>query len=140
MKAKLKTHLQPQDEPIIIKGDDYEDVIITSNSKEIASIKVPLLHQLEEKYILFPLHIVVAYLEALQKNRMLEHAFTQVTIDQVKVYLKDIMRKIGAPMQSAAFFAGGMRSSVVKKNRVKRSHTIFVHTSPSRYASKGDKS
>jgi hypothetical protein len=132
--AKLKAHLQPQDEPVTVKGASGEKMTIPADSEDIAPIKVRLLEQLEEKFFLTSLHTVVAYLDPLQKNRLKDYRFTQELIDQDLVYLKDIMRKVGPPKPPAASMSGGMgqRPLVVKKNLVKRPCTIFVHAGPSR--------
>ncbi len=123
--AKLKAHLQPRDEPVIVNGANGEKMTIPADNENIAPIKVRLLK---------PLHVVAAYLDPLQKNRLKDYGFTQELIDQGLVYLKDIMRKVGPPKPPAASMSGGMRQRppVVKKNLVKRPCTIFVHVGPSR--------
>ncbi len=132
--AKLKAHFQLRDEPVTINGANGDKMTIPANSENIAPIKVRLLEQLEEKFFLKPLHVVVAYLDPLQKNRLKDYGFTQELIDQGLVYLKDIMRKVGPPKPLAASMSGGMRQHppVVKKNLVKRPHTVFVHAGQSR--------
>jgi NTP pyrophosphatase (non-canonical NTP hydrolase) len=131
--AKLKAHLQPRDEPVTVNGANGEKMTIPADSENIAPIKVRLLKQLEEKFFLKPLHVAVAYLDPLQKNRLKAYGFTQKLIDQGLVYLKDIMRKVDPPKPPAASMSGGMRQRppVVKKNLVKRPRTVFVHTGPS---------
>jgi len=131
--AKLKAHLQPRDELVTVKGTSGEKMTILADSEDIAPIKVRLLEQLEEKFFLKPLHAAVAYLDPLQKNRLKDYGFTQELIDQGLVYLKDIMRKVGPPKPQATSMSGGMqqRPPVVKKNLVKRPHTVFVHAGPS---------
>ncbi len=93
-----------------------------------------LLEQLEEKFFFKPLHVVVAYLDPLQKNRLKDYGSTQELIDQGLVYLKDIMRKVGPPKPPAASMSDGMqqRPPVIKKNFIKRPRTVFVHVGPSR--------
>ncbi|CAK9870792.1 unnamed protein product [Sphagnum jensenii] len=132
--AKLKAHLQPRDEPVIVNGANGKKMTIPVDSENITPIKVRLLKQLEEKFFLKPFHIVAAYLDPLQKNRLKDYGFIQELIDQGLVYLKDIMRKVGPPKPPAASMFGGMRQRppVVKKNLVKRPRTIFVHAGPSR--------
>jgi NTP pyrophosphatase (non-canonical NTP hydrolase) len=131
--AKLKAHFQLRDEPVTINGANGDKMTIPANSENIAPIKVRLLEQLEEKFFLKPLHVVVAYLDPLQKNRLKDYGFTQELIDQGLVYLKDIMRKVGPPKPPATSMSSGMRQRppVVKKNLVKRPRTIFVHAGPS---------
>jgi hypothetical protein len=107
--AKLKAHLQPQDEPVTVKGANSEKMTILADSEDIAPIKVRLLKQLEEKFNLKPLHVVFAYLDPLQKNRLKDYGFTQELIDQGLVYLKDIMCKVSSPKPPVASMSGGMR-------------------------------
>jgi hypothetical protein len=132
--AKLKAHLQPRDEPVIVKGASGKKMTIPIDSEDIAPIQVRLLEQLEEKFFFKPLHTVVAYLDPLQKNRLKDYGFTQELIDQGLVYFKDIMHKVNPPKPPAASMSGAMRQRppVVKKNFVKRPRTVFVHAGPSR--------
>jgi hypothetical protein len=131
--AKLKAHLQRQDEPVTVNGANGEKMTIPADSENIAPIKVRLFEQLDEKFFFKPLHVAVAYLDPLQKNRLKDYGFTQELIDQGLVYLKDIMRKVGPPKPPAASMSDGMRQHppVVKKNLVKRQRTVFVHAGPS---------
>jgi NTP pyrophosphatase (non-canonical NTP hydrolase) len=132
--AKLKAHLQPQDEPVTVNGANGKKMTIPADNENIAPIKVRLLERLEEKFFLKPLHVAAAYLDPLQKNRLKDYGFTQELIDQGLVYLKDIMRKVGPPKPPTTSMSSGMRQRppVVKKNLVKRPHTVFVHAGPSR--------
>ncbi len=139
-KAKLKAHLQPRDEPVTIKGANDEDVTIPVDSEDIAPIKVILFNQFEEKFVFTPLHVAVAYLDPLQKNRMLGCGFTQPTIDQSLLYLKDLMRKVGALEEPVVSMSGGKRPLVPKKFIVKKLRTIFVHVGPNRDESEDDES
>jgi hypothetical protein len=82
-------------------------VTIPADSEDIAPIKVILLNQLEEKFVLTPLHAVAAYLDPLQKNHLLGCGFTQPTIDQGLLYLKDLMRKVGALQEPVVSMSGG---------------------------------
>jgi hypothetical protein len=63
--AKLRAHLQPRDEPVIVNGANDEKMTIPIDSENIAPIKVRLLKQLEEKFFLKSFHVVVAYLDPL---------------------------------------------------------------------------
>jgi hypothetical protein len=99
--AKLMAHLQPRVEPVTFDGVDGEKVTIAADSDEIDPIKALLLGQLKEKYFLKPLHAPAAYLDPLQKNRLLNCCFTQKLIDHDLFYFKDIMRKVGPPKQMA---------------------------------------
>ncbi len=139
-KAKLKAHLQPRDEPVTVKGANDEDVTIPADSENIAPIKVILLNQPKEKFVLTPLHAAVTYLDPLQKNSLLGCGFTQPTIDQGLLYLKDLMRKVGAPEEPVVSMSSGKLPPVPKKSIVKRSHTIFVHARPSQDESEDDES
>jgi len=132
--AKLKAHLQPQDEPVPVKGANGEKMTIPADSEDIAPIKVRLFEQLEEKFFLKPFHAVAAYLDPLQNSHLKDYGFTQELINQGLVYLKDIMRKVDPPKPPAASMFGDMRERppVVKKNLVKRPRTVFVHVGPSR--------
>ncbi|CAM6026043.1 unnamed protein product [Sphagnum balticum] len=56
------------------------------------------------------------------------------------LYLKDIMRKVGPPKQMAVSKFGDKHPLPTKKNRAKKSHTIFVHAGPSRNDSDDDSS
>ncbi|KAH9530758.1 hypothetical protein CY35_19G001100 [Sphagnum magellanicum] len=129
--AKRKAHLQPRDEPVTVNGAHGKKMTIPADSESIAPINVRLLEQLEEKFFFKPLHVVVAYLDPLQKNRLKDYGSTQELIDQGLVYLKDIMRKVGPPKPPAASMSDGMqqRPPVIKKNFIKRPRTVFVHES-----------
>jgi hypothetical protein len=70
-------------------------VTIAADSDKIGPIKALLLGQFKEKYFLKPLHVVVAYLDPLQKNCLFDYDFTQKLIDHGLLYFKDIMCKVG---------------------------------------------
>jgi len=63
--AKLKAHLQPQDEPVTVNGANGKKMTIPADSENIAPIKVHLLEQLEEKLFLKPLHVAATYFDPL---------------------------------------------------------------------------
>ncbi|CAM6070495.1 unnamed protein product [Sphagnum tenellum] len=130
--AKLTAHLQPRIEPDTIDGADGEKVTIAVDSDEIGPIKALLLNQFKDKYFFKPLHAIIAYLDPLQKNRLLDCGFTQELIDHGLLYLKDIMRKVGPPKQMAVSKFDDKRPLPAKKNRAKKLHTVFVHAGPSR--------
>jgi hypothetical protein len=138
--AKLTAHLQPRIEPVTVDIADDEKVTIAADSDKIGLIKVLLLDQLKEKYFLKLLHAAVAYLDPLQKNRLLDCGFTQKLIDHGLLYLKDIMRKVGPPKQIAMFKSGDKCPLPAKKNRAKKLHTVFVHAGPSRDDNNDDSS
>jgi hypothetical protein len=118
--AKLTAHLQPRIEPVTVDGVDDKKVTIAANSDEIGPVKALVLDQLKEKYFLKPLHVVPAYLDPLQKNRLLDYGFTQELIDHGLLYFKDIMRKVGPPKQMAVSKSGDKRPLPAKKNRAKK--------------------
>ncbi|PTQ50293.1 LOW QUALITY PROTEIN: hypothetical protein MARPO_0001s0300 [Marchantia polymorpha] len=123
--ANQKTHLQPRDELVSVDGAN-------GKSENIAPIKKQLLDQLKEKYILKSLHATIAYLDSLQKNRLKDYGFTQQLIDQGHIYLKDIMRKVGASKLRVLSMSSGRRTSLTKTNSVKRPHTVVFNIGPDR--------
>jgi hypothetical protein len=130
--AKLMAHLQSQVEPVTVDGVDGEKVTIAADNDKIGPIKTLMLGQFKEKYFFKPFHAATAYLDPLQKNRLLNCGFTQELIDHGLLYLKDIMRKVGPPKQMAVSKSGDKRPlPPAKKNRAKKSCTVFVHTNPS---------
>jgi hypothetical protein len=129
--AKLTTHLQLQVEPVTVDGADGEKVTIVVDNDEIGPIKALLLGQFKEKYFLKPVHIAVAYLDPLQKNRMLDCGFIQELIDHGLLYLKDIMCKVCPPKQMAVSKFSDKRPLPAKKNRTMKPRIVFVHANPS---------
>jgi hypothetical protein len=115
-------------------------VTIAVDSDEIGPIKALLLGQLKEKYFFKSLHTTVAYLDPLQKNRMFDCGFTQELIDHDLFYFMDIMRKLGPPKQMAMSKSGDKRPLLAKKNRAKKSRTVFVHADLTRDDSDDDSS
>ncbi len=138
--AKLTAHLQPRVELVTINGADGEKVTIVVESDEIGPIKVLLLDRLKENYFLKLFHAIVAYLDPLQKNRLLDYGFTQKLIDHGLLYLKDIMRKVGPPKQMAVSKSGDKCRLPAKNNRAKKPCTVFVHAGPSRDDNNDDSS
>jgi hypothetical protein len=128
--AKLTAHLQPQIEPVTVNGVDDEKVTIAADSDEIGPIKALLVGQFKEKYFRKSLHATVAYLDPLQKNRLLNCGFTQELIDHGLFYFKDIMRKVDPPKHMTVSKSGDKRP--LPKNHTKMPRTIFVHAAPSR--------
>ncbi len=138
--AKLTAHLQPRVEPVTVDGANGKKVTIVAKSDEIGPIKALLFGQLKEKYFLKLFHVVAAYLDPLQKNRLLDCGFTQELINHGLLYLKDIMCKVGPPKQMAVSKSGDKHPLPAKKNHAKKSRTIFVHPGPSRDDSDDDSS
>jgi hypothetical protein len=68
----------------------------------------------------------------LQKNRLLDCDITQELIDHSLLYLKDIMRKVGPPKQMVVSKSSDKHPLPAKKNRAKKSRTVFVHAGLSR--------
>jgi len=128
----LTAHLQPWIEPITVDGADGKKITIATDSDKIGPIKVLLLGQLKEKYFLKPFHAATTYLDPLQKNRLLNCDFTRELINHGLLYLKDIMRKVGPPKQMVVSKSSDKHPLPAKKNRAKKSRTVFVHAGPSR--------
>ncbi len=118
--------------PSLSIGAAGEKVTIAADSDEIGPIKALLLGQLKEKYFLKSFHVAATYLDPLQKNHLLDCGITQEMIDHALPYLKDIMRKVGPPKQMAMSKFGDKCPLPTKKNRTKKSRTVFVHIGPSR--------
>jgi hypothetical protein len=84
--AKLTAHLQPRVEPVTVDSADGEKVTVAADNDKISPIKALLFGQLKEKYFFKLLHVVAAYLDSLQKSRLLDFGFTQELIDPGLLY------------------------------------------------------
>ncbi|OAE28906.1 hypothetical protein AXG93_2369s1000 [Marchantia polymorpha subsp. ruderalis] len=127
-----KIFAEPHDEHVTVDGDNGEKVIFFADSEDIGPIKKLLLNQLKKKYVLKALHAAIAYLDPLQKNRMKKCGFTQQLINQSHVYIKYIMRKVGALKQLMPSMSGEKRPLMIKSNHVKKPRSVVLNVGPNR--------
>jgi hypothetical protein len=94
-REKLLSHCEPVRETVIQEDDNGVEVELPPDSNDIIAIKRCVSEQILQKFILEPLHIVVALLDLRQKHRLHRMGINETQVTQGKSDLVALMLKVG---------------------------------------------